>query len=55
MPKSEPQPRQDKLIDQYREIGPAVLLAALMNKKNRKDEARNDNMRSSILAVKESD
>ena len=55
MPKSEPQPRRDKLIDQYREIGPAVLLAALMSKKNRKGEARNDNMRRSILAVKESD
>ncbi len=55
MPKSEPQPRQDKLIDQYREIGPAVLLAALMNKKSRPAEARNDNMRHSFLAVKESD
>jgi len=52
MPKNELQPRQDKLIDQYREIGPAVLVAALMSKTNRESKGRNDNTRRSILAVK---
>ena len=52
MRKNEPQPRQDQLIDQYREIGPAVLVAALLNKAESKEEARNDNHRRSILAVK---
>ena len=54
MSKNELQPRQDKLIDQYREIGPAVLVAALMSKTNRKNEERGDNTRHSILAVKKS-
>ena len=52
MRKNEEQSRQDRLIDQYRAIGPAVLVAALMSKKERKDEARNDNANRSILAVK---
>lgn len=55
MPKSEPQPHQDKLIDQYREIGPAALLAALMSKKSRKGDARSVGNHHSLLAVKESD
>jgi len=52
MPKNEQQPHQDTLIDQYRAIGPAMLVAALMNKKNRDGQARNDNANRSILAVK---
>ncbi|OYR18723.1 hydrolase [Brucella thiophenivorans] len=52
MPKDDPLPRQDKLIDQYRAIGPAMLIAALMSKKKRDGQARNDNANQSILAVK---
>ncbi|MBV2142708.1 hydrolase [Falsochrobactrum sp. TDYN1] len=55
MPKNQPQPRQDQLISQYREIGPAVLVAALLNKTDRKGKARNDNHRRSILAIKRFD
>ncbi len=54
MPKDEPQPRQDKLIDQYRAIGPAMLVAALMSKKKCDGQARYDNANHSILAVKKS-
>jgi hypothetical protein len=52
MSKSELQPRQDRLVDKYREIGPAVLVAALMNATQRSSDGRNDNRRRSILAVK---
>ncbi|MDR6431406.1 hydrolase [Brucella pseudogrignonensis] len=55
MPKNELQPRQDKLIDQYREIGPAVLVAALMNKNARTNETRRPSNSNSILAVKKAD
>ncbi|MBC2884812.1 hydrolase [Ochrobactrum sp. CM-21-5] len=51
MPKTELRPRQDRLVDQYREIGPAVLVAAL-NAAQRTSDARNDNRRQSILAIK---
>jgi hypothetical protein len=51
MSKSELQPRQDRLIDKYREIGPAVLVAAL-NATHRDSEGRKDNSRHSILSVK---
>lgn len=51
MSKSELHPRQDRLIDKYREIGPAVLIAAL-NATHRDTEGRNDNRRHSILSVK---
>lgn len=54
MSKIELQPRQDKLIDQYREIGPAVLVAALMNKNVRSGETRQSSNSNSILAVKKS-
>jgi hypothetical protein len=52
MSKSELQPRQDRLVDKYREIGPAVLVAALLNATQRSSDGRNDNRRRSILAVK---
>ncbi|ABS15325.1 hypothetical protein Oant_2612 [Brucella anthropi ATCC 49188] len=52
MSKSELQPRQDRLVDKYREIGPAVLVAALLNATRRSSDGRNDNRRRSILAVK---
>ena len=55
MPKNELQPQQDKLIDQYREIGPAVLVAALMNKNARASETRRPSNSNSILAVKKAD
>lgn len=55
MPKNELQPRQNKLIDQYREIGPAVLVAALMSKKTRIGESRRPVNSNSILAVKKAD
>lgn len=52
MSKSELQPRQDRLVEKYREIGPAALVAALMTAAKRSSAARNDNRRHSILAVK---
>ncbi|MBR7652488.1 hydrolase [Brucella oryzae] len=52
MSKSELQPRQDRLVDKYREIGPAVLVAALLNATRRTSDGRNDNRRRSILASK---
>ncbi|OJX99466.1 MAG: hydrolase [Rhizobiales bacterium 63-22] len=51
MSKSELQNRQDRLVDKYREIGPAALAAALLNA-SRHSDARNDNRRHSILSVK---
>ncbi len=53
MSKSELQPHSDRLVDQYREIGPAVLVAAC-NAAHRNSDERNDNSRQSILAVKKS-
>ncbi|PJT16602.1 hypothetical protein CN880_09670 [Ochrobactrum sp. 720/2009] len=53
MSKSELQPRQDRLVDKYREIGPAVPVAALLNATRRSSDGRNDNRRRSILTVKE--
>lgn len=52
MSKSENQPRQDRLVDKYREIGPAALAAALLNAARKSHEKRKDNQRPSILAVK---
>ncbi|MGU3400282.1 hydrolase [Brucellaceae bacterium D45D] len=52
MSKSEKQPRQDSLVENYREIGPAALAAALLNAARRNHEKRKDNQRPSILAVK---
>ncbi|NKC03020.1 hydrolase [Ochrobactrum haematophilum] len=54
MSKSELQPRQDRLVDKYREIGPAALVAALMTAAKRSSAGRNDNRRHSILAAKNS-
>ncbi|MFD1197567.1 hydrolase [Brucella gallinifaecis] len=55
MSKNELQSRQEKLIDQYREIGPAVLVAALMSKNSRIGAVRRHNNSNSILAVKQTD
>ncbi len=52
MTKQQLTPRQDRLVDQYREIGPAVLVAALLNAGQRSTVARNDNRRQSVLGVK---
>lgn len=51
MRKTEPPLREDLLLSQYREIGPAVLVAALMSNPKRHD-AEKDTIRRSILAVK---
>lgn len=51
MPKNEPRLREDLLIGQYREIGPAVLVAALMSNPKRPDAGK-ENIRRSILAIK---
>lgn len=51
MRKTEPPLREDQLLSQYREIGPAVLVAALMSNPKRHD-AEKDTIRRSILAVK---
>ncbi|GAB1581502.1 MULTISPECIES: hydrolase [Phyllobacteriaceae] len=47
-------PRHDRLTDQYREIGPAALVAALLSAPRSHSDARNDNRRPSILAGKKS-
>lgn len=52
MSEKKPQPRHDRLVDQYREIGPAVLVAALMSAARHGGKARNDNRRHSILSVR---
>lgn len=51
MCKTEPPLREDPLLSQYRDIGPAVLVAALMSNPKRR-EVEKDNIRRSILAVK---
>lgn len=53
MPQKQLQPRRDQLVDQYRDIGPAALVAALMSTPRPNGEARNDNRHNnSILAKK---
>lgn len=52
MSKRDLQPRRDRLVDQYREIGPAVLVAALMSGVRRGTTNNNGNRRPSILTVK---
>ncbi|RCS23199.1 hydrolase [Phyllobacterium salinisoli] len=47
-------PRRDRLTEQYREIGPAALVAALLAAPRSHSDGRNDNRPNSILAGKKS-
>lgn len=49
MLKKELQQRRDGLVEHYRDIGPAALVAALLSAPRSSTDSRNDNNRKTVL------
>lgn len=54
MSEREVQPRKENLIGQYRDIGPAALVAAFMSSAHKCEKPKNETVCNSILARKKS-